>query len=203
MSITYPLSLPTSPGARALKMIELNLVGSTIGEFDMQEQVQEWAGERFEATITLPAMTRAQAAVWCAMLSALRGILGTFLLPVYACRNPQGTATSATVNGAHAAGAKVLNVTMTGTLKAGDYLQITEQSGSPLVNYARLHKVLNDQSGSGALDIWPRLRGALTGSEAITLVNPMGTFRLADNKRSWDIDEAQLIGISFNAREAL
>ena len=41
---------------------------------------------------------------------------------------------------------------MTGTLKAGDYIQIGAASD------ATLHKVLVDQDGDGTLEVWPKLR---------------------------------------------
>jgi len=207
MTISYPLTIPSSPGPRSLKMVLQNLIGETVGEFDGMQQEQEWPGEWFECQITLPAMLRPQAEAWCAFLSALRGKLGTFLLPVYACKNPQGTSTAGNVSGANSAGSKILNVTMNGTLVAGDYIEVSDEEGSPIVSTPRLYKVLTSATGGGSpltevgLDIFPRLRGNLVGGETITFLNPMGLFHLIDNPRAWDVDEAQLFGITFNCKE--
>ncbi len=84
---------------------------------------------------------------------------------------------------------------MTGTLLAGDYIQLGTGSA------ARLHQVLVDQSGSGNLEIWPDLRSTYSG-ETIIYSNPKGIFRLAQSVTSWSIDNASFYGISFEAIEA-
>jgi hypothetical protein len=71
---------------------------------------------------------------------------------------------------------------------------------------ARLHKVLttaaSDANGKATLDIFPRLRESPTDFSAIITASPVGTFRLAENRVAWDIDEAKTYGIGFKALEA-
>jgi hypothetical protein len=83
---------------------------------------------------------------------------------------------------------------MTGTLLAGDYIQLGAGSS------AKLHKVLVDQSGSGSLEIWPALRANYTASAA-TLTNPKGVFRLANNQTNWSIGANSAYAIQFEAME--
>jgi hypothetical protein len=85
---------------------------------------------------------------------------------------------------------------MTGSLKAGDYIQLGS-GGS-----AKLHQVLLDQSGSGSLEIWPALRATYTNA-SVTFNNPKGVFRLANNVTSWSINNASTYGISFEAVEVV
>ena len=85
---------------------------------------------------------------------------------------------------------------MTGTLLAGDYIQLGTGSA------ARLHQVLVDQSGSGNLEIWPNLRDTYSG-ETVIYSSPKGVFRLGNSTTSWSIDNASFYGISFEAIEAL
>jgi hypothetical protein len=85
---------------------------------------------------------------------------------------------------------------MSGTLLAGDYLQLG--SGAS----ATLHKVLQDKTGSGTLEIWPALRTAQSLATA-TLSNAKGRFRLSSNEQSWSINEASIYGVTFGAMEAL
>ena len=85
---------------------------------------------------------------------------------------------------------------MTGTLKAGDYIQLG--SGSS----AKLHQVLVDQTGSGSLEIWPDLRDDYT-SAAVVFNNAKGLFRLSSNISSWSINNTSTYGISFDAVEVL
>jgi hypothetical protein len=85
---------------------------------------------------------------------------------------------------------------MTGTLKAGDYIQLG--SGSA----AKLHQVLIDQTGDGNLEIWPKLRADYT-DETVIFSNPKGVFRLSSNMTSWNINSSSAYGISFEAVEAI
>jgi len=116
------------------------------------------------------------------------------LLGDTSCGQISGTATSATVTGN--AGDNTISVTMTGTTLAGDMIQIGTGAD------ATLHKVLVDQSGNGALEIWPALRKARTAA-ALTLANAQGVFRLASNDVAWSVDEASIYGISFSAVEKI
>jgi hypothetical protein len=128
------------------------------------------------------------------MLVGLRGQTGTFLLgdPDYA--TPQGTVSSCVASGS--AGDDAVSVVMTGTLKAGDYIQLGTGSG------AKLHQVLLDQDGDGSLEIWPSLRTNYS-NQSVVFNAPKGVFRLATNVTSWSINNASIYGISFEAVEAV
>jgi hypothetical protein len=85
---------------------------------------------------------------------------------------------------------------MAGTLLAGDYIQI----GSSAT--ATLHKVLQDRNGTGTIEIWPAIRSDVTGA-TVTLTNTVGRFRLSGTQQSFNINDASIYGISFDAVEAL
>ena len=85
---------------------------------------------------------------------------------------------------------------MTGTLLAGDYIQLGTGAN------ARLHKVLQDQDGNGTLEIWPALRADQSAVSA-DLTSAAGLFRLSSNEQSWSVNEASIYGITFGAMEAL
>jgi hypothetical protein len=89
---------------------------------------------------------------------------------------------------------------------------------SPLLDYfpttsmaqastRRLHMNMSDQSGNPCtLDIWPRLREspiALFFTGYLVFTNPRGLFRLAQPHQKWDIDQAYLHGLTFEAEEAI
>ena len=94
------------------------------------------------------------------------------------------------------AGDETVDVVMTGSLLAGDYIQLGGGSS------AKLHKVLVDQTGSGTLEIWPALRTDYTSAN-VTYTNAKGVFRLNQNVSSWQITNANSYGISFEAVEAI
>jgi len=194
MAISYPLSLPTNVGMASIELRARNTVAVSMSPFTYKQQTHSYDGQMWEADVTLPPMNRDDAESWVSFLMSLKGRAGTFLLYDPSAKSARGTATSATVTGA--VGDDSLTVVMTGTLKAGDYIQIGAASD------ATLHKVLVDQDGDGTLEVWPKLRKDRT-SEAVVLTNASGLFRLASNETAWSVDNASFFGISFGATEVL
>jgi len=194
MSISYPLALPTSIGIAEITLSANNAVATSQSPFTFQQQIIQHPGQRWTASVTIPPVRRDLAEPWIAFLLSLNGPVGTFLLGDPNAKAPQGTATSATISGA--AGSASPTITMTGTLLAGDYIQIG--SGAT----ATLHKVLVDRSGTGTLEIWPALRSTAS-SATVTLTNTVGRFRLSGTQQSFGINNASVYGISFDCVEAL
>ena len=194
MSITYPLSTPTSIGIAEITLRARNAVAISESPFSFNQQIVRHAGQRWEADVSLPPVRKDLLAPWLSMLIALRGQFGTFLLGDPDFTEPQGTATSATVSGT--AGSETLTFTMTGTLLAGDYIQVG--SGSS----ARLYRLLEDRSGNGTAEVWPALRATYSSASA-TLTNPRGVFRLAAPATEWSINNNNAYGISFSAVEVI
>jgi hypothetical protein len=194
MALSYPLNTPTTIGIESIELRAVNAVAVSQSPFTYKQQVISHGGQKWEASVTIPSVHRDKAAEWKAMLVGLKGQVGTFLLgdPDYA--TPQGTVSSCTLTGN--AGDETVAVVMTGTLKAGDYIQLG--SGSS----AKLHQVLLDQDGDGGLEIWPALRSDYTAAPVV-FNNPKGVFRLSNNVTSWSINNASIYGISFEAVEAL
>ena len=194
MAISYPLNTPTTIGIESIELRAMNAVAVSQSPFTYKQQVISHQGQIWSASVSIPSVRRDLAAEWKAMLVALKGPVGTFLLgdPDYA--TPRGTV-SGTPTLSGTAGDSTVSVTMTGTLLAGDYIQLGTGSAT------RLHQVLVDQSGSGNLEIWPDLRSTYSG-ETVIYSNPKGIFRLAQSVTSWSIDNASFYGISFEAIEA-
>ena len=194
MAISYPLSLPTNIGMASIELRAKNTVAVSSSPFTYKQTVYAYDGQMWEADVTLPPMNRDDAESWIAFLMSLKGRYGTFLLNDPSATSVRGTATSATITGS--AGDSSVTVTMTGTLKAGDYIQLGAASD------ATLHKVLVDKSGSGTLEIWPKLRKARSSVSA-DLTSASGVFRLASNETAWSVNDASFYGISFGATEVV
>jgi len=194
MAISYPLSLPTHTGVAEIELRAKNAVAYSQSPFTFAGQAHAYSGQTWLADVSLPPMQRADAEQWVAWLVSLRGQFGTFLLGDPLNTSPRGTASSATITGS--TGDSSVSVTMTGTLLAGDYIQL----GS--AGTATLHKVLQDQSGSGTLEVWPAIRSDQSGASA-DLSSAQGRFRLSTNEQSWSINNASIYGISFSAMEAI
>jgi hypothetical protein len=194
MAISYPLNTPTTIGFESIELRAVNATITSQSPFSYKQQVISHTGQRWEASISIPSVLRDLAEPWAAFLTALKGQTGTFLLGDPLSATPRGTVSSCTLTGT--AGDESVAVTMTGSLLAGDYIQLG--SGTT----ARLHKVLVDQSGSGTLEIWPALRSTYT-SATVTTTNAKGVFRLNQNMSSWQISNANSYGIAFEAVEAI
>lgn len=206
MTITFPLTPPASPGPRSFRLGKDSVVGLHQSPFDLSEQVQRHAGERWRLSVNLPAMKRPQAEEWIGFLVSLNGMEGTFLQGDPAGATPRGIASGTPlVDGAAQTGpvldTKGWTASQTGILKRGDWLQLGSASS------ARLHKVLadadSDGAGLAALDIWPRLRASPADSDPIAVTGTVGVFRLAGNRQDWDVDEALFFGIGFAADEVV
>lgn len=205
MTISYPLSHPTSPDFSSAKVLGRSVVAVSSSLYTFSQQVQSHPGQRMEMQLSLPQMKRPDAEAWIAFLLKLNGRQGTFLLGDPAAATPRGTiAGTVLVNGAHAVRATSLSLkglTVGTTILAGDYLQLG--SGS----LARLHKNLSDATADGGglvtLDIWPSLRSAYADNAAVVYTNAKGLFRLASNEMPWDEAAAALYGIDLTAIEAL
>ena len=194
MAISYPLTLPTSIGIANITLSANNAVAISQSPFTFQQQIVQHAGKRWTASVSIPPVRRDLAEPWNAFLLALNGPVGTFLLGDPNGKEPRGTSSSATLTGT--AGSSSPTITKTGTLLAGDYIQLG--SGAT----ATLYKVLEDKSGNGTIEIWPALRSSVTGATVI-LTNTVGRFRLSSTQQSFSIDSASIYGISFDCVEAL
>ena len=194
MAITYPLNTPTNIGIANITLMAENAVAISQSPFTFQQQVVAHPGQRWAASISLPPMKRQDAEAWVAFLLSLYGQVGTFLLSDPNCPAPRGTATSATLTGT--AGSSSPTITMTGTLLAGDYISLGTGA------FARLHKVLQDCSGTGTIELWPALRSSYTDA-TVDLTEAKGRFRLKDNITQWSINEISSYGITFDCVEAL
>ena len=210
MAITYPLTLPTTTGIASISLVARNVVGLSQSPFTLKTQVQKHAGQRWEATINLPPLSRDEAEEWIAFLMKLNGVFGTFTMGDPNGATPRGaikdySSDTMQVNGASQSGNSLdidqATASVTGYLKAGDYIQIGTAAG------AELYKVLNDAdsnaSGEVTVDIWPNLRTTPTDNERVYAANTVGLFRLSDNSVTFSIDQATIYGLTFGAVEAL
>lgn len=205
MPVSFPISLPSSPTARRITIRPRSAVAGDSSGFTLQSQTYAWRGQRLEAEVQLPPMTRADAAAWVAALVSLNGQEGSFLLGDTSATTPRGVATGTPlVKGAGQTGTDLITdgwtTGVTGILKAGDWIQLG--SGST----ARLHLVLADADSDGLGDatlvLWPALRSSPADNAALTITAAKGLFQLA-GPIEWSVDEMRLYGLSFPAVEDL
>ncbi|MBI3936761.1 MAG: hypothetical protein HY323_07270 [Betaproteobacteria bacterium] len=93
MSISYPLSMPSSPTAfRGMRLIGDSRVALEDSPFTGEQQVQDWGGKLWRFSAALPPMKRAEAEEWAAFLLKLNGPRYTFLAGDPLGATPRGSA---------------------------------------------------------------------------------------------------------------
>lgn len=205
MAIAFPVT-PPAFGVRAETWSLEQAVGLSESPYTYSQEVYEHAGKRLRLDVQLVPMKRADAQAWIAFLASLRGRVGTFTWSPTIEGTARGTPTGTPlVKGAGQTGGTLLidgaSAGVTGWLKAGDWVQLG--TGAT----ARLHKNLVDTNSNGSgevtLELWPGPRVAPADNEAVVVSSPRGLFRLASNTVQWDVQLAQIFGLSFSAVEAL
>lgn len=202
MSITYPIPIPSSPGIKNVRFTPMSVVAASQSPFTLQDQVQGFAGQRWQVEMSLPTMQRANAEEWITFLLSLNGKFGTFLFGDPGGKEPRGSALGTpVVDGAGQVGGSLATtgwqINENGVLLKGDYIEI----GTLLLT--RLYKVLNDVnadgSGDAAIDIWPDLQVSPGDSDPLTTTQAKGLFRLSSNEMPYSINEAMHYGIVIAA----
>jgi hypothetical protein len=199
------VSLPDT--SRKLASIDWNFttaVATVTSVFTGQVQTQQWPGaDMWSGTATLPPLTQTDADAWISALMQMQGMANAFQLGDPMKTSPKGSALgSPAADGSFAmtAGGQTLftkgwTPTQINLLLPGDYLQIG----------FRLHRVLDavisDNSGKAAINIWPSLRETPVDGEPLVLSNPLGLFRLANNKGTWSSSADFLTHLSFQFQE--
>lgn len=190
----------------SLTMTLRRVVGRTISPFTLEEQSFKWPGEQWSADISLPPMTRRDAAQWYAFLASCEGSYGYFLLGDPSGKNPQGVGTGTPLaDGLNDIG-NTLNTkgwtpNIVGILKAGDYVQVG--TGQQARLHMQVEDVDSDGSGEAILSLQPALRYAVTDNTPLTVVNAKGVFRLSDNSIAWSVIPGPTYNLSFSATEVV
>ena len=207
MTITYPLALPTATAIKSLRFLPEVSAGIARSPWTLQRQAQLNQGHVWAFEAILPPMKETDADAWITWRLKLKGPFGTFLMGDPLRVSPRGTGSGTPlVNGASQTGDNLVTDGWAASqivLKAGDYVQL----GSGLST--RLHKVLDDVTSDGAgnatLMLWPPVRPGDSPADtaALTINNTVGLFSMADSKIEWNVDEAQIYGLTFTAVEAL
>lgn len=203
MSISYPLTPPSSPSVTSVNWYERQAVALTESPYSFDYQIHNFGGQRWEIEVSIDQMSRAEAQAWIAFLSSLKGPIGTFYFGDVLFSAPilgtTGVGTP-TVSGASQTGATLSTAGWTAATKvlsAGDMFSVQN----------KVHRVLKDvtSSGGGAatIDIWPNAK-APTDGYSLVLSGWKGIFRLVDDSQPVMVCNAnRLHSIDFKAVEVL
>lgn len=202
MPISYPIAAPASPRPSAFDLEFQPNIAFSRSPFSGAVKTYEFDGIVWRAAITLPPLANAtQAREWHGFLAALNGMSGTFTMAPIQHATPSGTqAANIAVRTAALIRAKevaVKGMTAGATLLRGDMISIA----------SRLYQVVEtataNGSGQASLTLSHGLRAAAAVDDTITLLNPVGTWRLSNNAALRQIVVGGVSNISFAVEEAL
>jgi hypothetical protein len=153
--------------------------------FTYDQQTFQHQGVRWEAEVTLPPLTRADAKQVEAFFASLRGQGQTFTM-----------------------GNPLHNVTAVGTITSGsrNSTSVTGSvAGAVAGDYFELNGALYiiTEIAESTFDIMPPLRTAITSATSMDFALPQGNWRLAFNEIEWNINQASLYGFTFACVEAI
>ena len=185
-----PLSFP-NVGIQSMSMRLRRVVAVAESPFTLDTQVYTHQGARWEAEISLPPLTHAEAKSIEGFIVGLKGREGTFTFG-----NPLDTSTLSD-NTVSSAAIRAESFTLgsgTAAVSAGTYFELN----------SFLYLVTSDKAaGATTLNFQPPLRSAVTSSLVVKYNLPTTTWRMSANDFGWSINEASIYGFSFSCVEAL
>lgn len=185
-----PLTFP-SVGIQNMSMRLRRVVSVSESPFTLDTQTHVHQGAKWEAEVSLPPLSHAEARSVEAFIVRLKGQSGTFYFG-----NPLHTGTVSD-NGCNSASIRAESLTLTSgaqAIPAGTYFEIN--------NY--LYITTEDKAGGPTtLNFQPPLRIAITSNTPVKFDLPKSTWRLTSNDVGWSINEASMYGFTFACCEAL
>lgn len=203
MAITFPVSIPSTPGFTDIRWQPRSAVAEQESEFTYDRKVYAWSGQCRTVVVRLPSMSLADAKLWQAWAYKLNGMEGTFYLSDSVGKNSQGSpGGTPLVKGGSQTGQDLITDgwthSVTGLLIAGDWISIGDRLFTVLID------ANSDSSGNATLSLWPKIRTAYADNTAISYgASARGIFRLTDfPEMGWDVNRLQS-GFTFTAKEEL
>ena len=199
MAITFPITLPSTPGPSSVEWLPDSAVSAARRPYNHQGFVYDWGGKIRSVKVTYPPMQLAEAKAWQAALYSLNGGTGTFYLSDTVGSAGLGTVSGTPlVNGSSQTGTDLITDGWgTGdNVYAGDWISIDNQ----------LYTILEDvteSSGSMILTLWPEVSSPADNAAISYGADAKGVFRL-DDWSSFRFSLSRLQeGITITATEAI
>jgi hypothetical protein len=210
MSIIYPLSIPGLIGEAEANLKKFDAVGEVISPFAGSAQQQWWQDQHWEVDLAWPEMIWPQAAALDAFLGALHGKYGSFLWgPPQSMNGPLGSGLGSPVVQVGLTGTNLITTSgwepnQHGLLLPGDFIAVIVTAALPrLYQYISQGPLISNSGGVASLDVFPSIRETMPAGQAVILVAPQGTFRLAVNRREAPEKKTKTWTLSLKAREAI
>jgi hypothetical protein len=198
MAITYPRTLPTTPGIKSNEFeLDFN-VDEHESPITRQSTFDHKFGDQWQGMYVYPPMSALQAREWKAWFASMHGPVKTFYAGDPDNTTPAGVADTGTstplVKGGSQTGRSILSdgwaSSTVGLLLAGDMIQIGTE----------LKIVTETVSSSGAdatINFEPALHDSPADNATIVFENPVGIFRMVENSVPWQSNEFGVHDFAF------
>lgn len=195
------ITMPTSPAFTSSEWGISRNVAVSQSPFTGATQVHKYSKDQWTASLTLPPMRRDLARAWQSFFMLCEGRANTFLLGDPDAKEVTGDAIpdAVTVAADAAIGDTSVNLTIGSGKKinSGSYLQFGTGPN------ARLHMVVDNNTGDGVVTIQPPLKSAISTNDIVIFSSAKGVFRMDTNSLVWSADHLSRYGITFSCSEAL
>ena len=197
---SFPLSLPTSPGFRHIDWSPIRRTAVIENPTQGVQQTQTWPYAKWQAVVSLPPLSRAQAGEWSTFFTELEGMRGTFYLgnPSQPGRLPQGGVRNSVNQGVYDIEVQFPAGT-TGGVNKGEYVQIGTGASSKLHMITTTGEV--DSAQRLTIGVQPSTKASAGSGTALTFIRPVGVFRMLTNDLSWNANQSVHDGFAFACRE--
>lgn len=189
------MSYPTNPVFNAINMTSQSptLFSETVSG---RQQSRKIGGQKWSFTASYPPMTEADFKPVWAFIVSQQGRHGTFAITPPVIGSTSGTGTGFVTCSSTSKGATSVNISsLTGTLKAGDFVKFA--------GHSKVYMITADRSGSGVINIEPALVENVSGSEQLIYNNVPFTVRLANDVQSYKLGAGQFFSYEVDVVEAL
>ena len=168
-------AFPETQSAASIQITSLSPTLTSIAQ-SLGRQSRGRGAHAWMMEVSYPPLSRADfSAIWSFIVNQGGGA-GVFTFKPDGYKDARGTVTSCT-SAVEVAGTEVVTVTMTGTLKAGDFVKFA--------SHGKVYMVTADLTGSGELSIQPPLLEATT-SASVTYDSVPFTMAFSTDIQSFD-----------------
>lgn len=191
--MSFPITMPPSP---AFQTFGWQIFDPTVVQestFNSSSKKLDRFGAHWKASLALPPMSAEEGIAWSVFMTKMRGRTGSFF-----CWHPTRELARGTIAGAitctATARARSVNLTGgTGTVLAGDFLQIGNDYVMIMEDVANI--------ATDPVLIEPPLKHDQAGA-AVIYNNPVGVFEFTTDENGWNVETARLYGFSLSIKES-
>lgn len=197
---TFPISLPTQPGFEEAELTLVRSTNITQSPFTGAAQKSEQPFSLWVFKSSVPLMEESRASEWRAILTELRGQVGTFklIVPGYSGPSTGYSGSAGLVKGVSQLGTSLITDSWDISIplfNRGDYFTINNELKVITTT------ISSDGIGEATIDFEPALRSSPPDNDPFVIVDPFVVMRMSRDDLGWAIRHPVLSSIVVEAVE--